>query len=98
MYHAFRGVSDHPAGVWKHNVVAVSCKKKGGYRTAVSEKHINPTEKPFQANGWVIGTFSQPGTVSHFLISCREPGGVTLRRVWVIYAGGYGDGEILCDV
>ena len=62
--------ADHPLQFqWKHNVIAVPCKKKGGFKVPGADKAVNSNEKPFSANGWVISTFSEMGTLILFSLS-----------------------------
>ena len=77
------GLADHPlAFQWKHNVIAVPCKKKGGFKVPGADKAVNSNEKPFSANGWVISTFSDMG----MLILCL----LSLGALTVSMCGGSG--------
>ena len=77
------GLADHPlAFQWKHNVIPVACKKKGGFKVPGADKAVNSNEKPFSANGWVISTFSDMG----MLILCL----LSLGSLTVSMCGGSG--------
>ena len=53
--------SDHAlAYQLRHNVVYVHAKRKGGYKYL--GEVLNPCEKPSMANGWVLSTWTKPGT------------------------------------
>ena len=47
----------------KQNVVHVRAMKKGGFKVPGAEKALNPNEKPLKANGYVISSWSKPGSL-----------------------------------
>ena len=52
--------STHPlAYQQRHNVIYVRGKRKAGYRYL--GETLNPCEKAWMANGWVISTWTKPG-------------------------------------